>query len=87
MENIEEDNIAELGVNSQEKDQLMANQILQSDRETLQTQAMIANRLSRQPRNSEFVGSTQIQNKNQPPNSMDKISLREKDIQMLDVEI
>jgi len=65
--------------------------MLPGDRDSYKTQAMIANRLSRQPRNSEFVNSPDRQGQDlqdmDAPITDDTISSREKDIQLLNIEI
>lgn len=58
--------------------------MLQGDRATLQTQAAIAERLTKQPRNSEFRGAL---DKDENANQIEGISKRERDIQLLDMEI
>ena len=65
--------------------------MLPGERDSFKTQAVIASRLSRQPRNSEFVNSPErnaldLQDLDEPVTD-DVISSREKDIQLLNIEI
>ena len=55
--------------------------MLQSDRDTLENQAVVQNRLSRQPRHSDF------EEKKETEMPSDKLGMREINIQRLDVQI
>ena len=59
--------------------------MLQSDRDTLENQAVVQNRLSRQPRFSEFEEKKENIGLTEMPS--DKLGMREINIQRLDVQI